>query len=109
MIDPVSIAAVTAAVTVLATKFVEGVLAEAGKSLWKRVAPVLGLAESPKPEDLPDMPEKVAQALVERPDALAEVQRILAENPAATGVNITINAKNVGAGYVAGNQYNKND
>jgi hypothetical protein len=50
MIDPVTLAVVTSAVSYLALKVVEGTTSEAGKDLWSSVRRRLGLSADPSPD-----------------------------------------------------------
>jgi hypothetical protein len=52
MTDPITLAVVTAALTHLGLKTVEGTVSEAGKDLWRTVKNRLGWAADPAPDDL---------------------------------------------------------
>lgn len=51
--DPITLATVTSAVTMLATEAAKSAAGEAGKALWEKVKRRLGFASEPKPADLP--------------------------------------------------------
>ncbi len=72
--DPVILATITSAVTVLATEAAKGFSGEAGKAAWKSLKSVFGWSEEPKPETLA---EEVAQKLQQRPELGQEILRIL--------------------------------
>lgn len=50
--EPITLATMTAAVTVLATEAAKSLAGEAGKSLWEEIKGRLGFTSDPKPDDL---------------------------------------------------------
>jgi hypothetical protein len=51
--DPVTLATVTAALTLLSTECAKGVASEAGKDLWSRARGLLGWTKEPDAQELP--------------------------------------------------------
>jgi hypothetical protein len=78
MIEPIALASITSAVTVLGNEFLKGMAGEAGKSTWMQIKSLFKWQSEPKVEDLPKM---VATALTESPQ-LAEAVLDLLKNHA---------------------------
>jgi hypothetical protein len=96
MVDPVTLAIVTSAVTQFSTEFSKGMIGEAGKSTWKKLCSILGWDhESPPAAD--KLPASVATTLANAPEKVTEVQEELSQNP-ATGIagQVIVHAKNIG-------------
>jgi len=53
LIDPISLATVTAALTVLGTETAKGVASEAGKNIWTKTKDLLGWTTDPDATALP--------------------------------------------------------
>jgi hypothetical protein len=51
--DPVTLATVTAALTLLGTECAKGLASQAGKDLWSRAKGLLGWAKEPDTQELP--------------------------------------------------------
>jgi len=84
MIDPVVLASVTSAVSLLGHEFLKGIGGEAGKSTWAEIKHLLGWKTDPAAEEIPT---KVATALMESPDLVERIVSLLKErntgNPTA--------------------------
>jgi hypothetical protein len=94
--DPLSLATLTTALSVLGQEVAKGTASEAGKKIWARVEKAFGWAGAQKDADLPT---KAAAAIQEQPKLAQEVTELLQslkpnESRAAAIVE-TINAKNV--------------
>lgn len=50
--DPITLATVTSAVTVLATEFAKGTVSEAAKDTWSKIKSLLGFKKDPQPDEL---------------------------------------------------------
>lgn len=74
MIDPIALATLTSAVTVLGNEFLKGVAGEAGKTTWTKIKTILGWNSDPKPAEIP---EKVATALSESPHLAEQIIELL--------------------------------
>ena|SRR6185436_15917838 len=77
MIDPTTLATVTAAVSVLGTEFTKGLAGEAGKNTWGQIKRLFGWNSEPQPSDLAG---EVAKKLQESPDLASKVVKLLQEN-----------------------------
>jgi hypothetical protein len=53
MVDPISLATVTAALTVLGTECAKGVASEAGKTLWAKTMGLLGWTKHLEEKEIP--------------------------------------------------------
>ena len=51
--DPVTLATVTAALTLLGTECAKGVASQAGKDIWSKAKSILGWAKDPDAQELP--------------------------------------------------------
>jgi len=59
--DPVTLATITAALTVLSMEVAKGAAGEAGKTLWNKIKSKLGWDQDPSPQDLaPEIARKLA-------------------------------------------------
>jgi hypothetical protein len=94
--EPITLAAITSAVTILATEAGKSGASEAGKSTWIEIRKRLGW--SPNPNE-PDLARKIAEKLVERPEAARDIVTLLQGAPNDIGAARTlvgsINAENV--------------
>jgi hypothetical protein len=75
--DPVTLATITSAVTVLATETGKGLAGEAGKSAWAGIKSVLGFKSDPPPAELAPA---VAARLADDEEAAREIVRLLREH-----------------------------
>jgi hypothetical protein len=94
-LDPVAMATITSAVSVLGTEYLKGVGTEAGKATWNKLKSLLGWKEDPPAEEIP---HAVATSLKTSPDLAQKILELLKDNRAA-GVAASmvgkIDAKNV--------------
>ena len=74
MIDPIALASITSAVSVLGNEFFKGVAGEAGKSTWAKIKTLFNWQSDPKPEDIP---HTVATALNSSPELAGQVLALL--------------------------------
>jgi hypothetical protein len=85
VMDPITLATVTSAVTLLASECGKGLASEGGKDLWKKIKSKLGWDSDPSPEDIAP---KIAGRL-ERDDALlTQIVGLLKAQPAGTASQI---------------------
>lgn len=80
-LEPVSMAVITSAVTLLGNEYMKGVASEAGKATWTAIKSLFGWASDPSPADIP---EKVAAALTTSPEIADELLNILKTMNAGT-------------------------
>lgn len=80
--DPVALATVTSAVTMLASEAGKGIAGEAAKDLWGQIRRRLGLAKDPSKEELAPT---VARALAEDEAAAGDVVRMLQQHAGQAG------------------------
>jgi hypothetical protein len=93
--DPVALATITSAVSVLATESAKGLAGQAGKDTWARIKSVLGWKDDPAPEKLAPA---VAERLANDDDAARAVVMLLRENASvgsAAAIVGNINAERV--------------
>ncbi|RYZ10573.1 MAG: hypothetical protein EOO70_10315 [Myxococcaceae bacterium] len=92
--NPIALATVTSAVTLLATEAAKAVATQAAKDAWERVKAHLGFDAEPS---APEVPALTATALQERPELLPELQRIVAESGSQAAGQLvgTVNAEKV--------------
>jgi hypothetical protein len=94
--DPVTLATITAGVSVLASECAKGVAGEAGKDLWTRIKKRLGFQQEP---ELPMLAPAVAQKLSEDESAAKDVIELLRNHasaaPTAAAMIGQINAERV--------------
>ena len=92
--DPIALATITSALTLIATEVAKGTASEAGKALWTQIKSMLGLAQEPSSANLaPEiagrlavdskLAKKIVELLQAHPDsdrrASALVEKIDAE------------------------------
>lgn len=75
--DPVTLATITSAVTVLATECSKGIAAEAGKDLWAKIKALLEWKDEPPPSQLS---EKIATELQNQPSVALQIVELLKNN-----------------------------
>lgn len=92
MLDPVSLALTTTAVTALASKVYDGAAGAAGEALWQRLTALLGIDAKTEPAELP---EAIEAALKRQEAKLDDVVRLLRENPTTAPLVGTIHAQKV--------------
>ncbi|MGA7414533.1 MAG: hypothetical protein WBW33_28950 [Bryobacteraceae bacterium] len=81
MIDPVALATITSAVSVLGTEYLKGFSTEAGKATWTGVKALFRWASDPEPAEIP---EKVATTLTASPDLTEKLLELLKNNQTGT-------------------------
>jgi hypothetical protein len=79
-IEPIALATITSAVSVLGTEYLKGVATEAGKTTWNKLKSVLGWKSDPAPEDIP---HSVATSLENSPELATKILELLNANKAA--------------------------
>ncbi len=72
--DPITLATITAGLTVLATEAGKGLAGEAGKSAWETIQRKLGWGEEPETAVLAS---RIAQELQRKPDVAREILELL--------------------------------
>jgi hypothetical protein len=92
MIDPITLATISSAVSVLGNEFLKGAAGEAGKSAWEKIKALLHWKSDPKVEEIP---KQVATALTESPELAAEIVKLLkaAETGGASAMVGSIHAE----------------
>lgn len=81
LIDPVALASITAAVSVLGNEYLKGFASEAGKGTWSGVKALFGWTSDPAPAEIP---EKVATALTASPDIAEKLLELLKSSQTGT-------------------------
>lgn len=81
MVDPVTLATVTAAVTAVGLDIAKQVASDTTKALWAKVKSVLGWTTDPAPDKLA---VEAAKKLAEQPELVAQVTLLLQKTPAET-------------------------
>jgi hypothetical protein len=74
MIDPIALASITSAVSVLGNEFLKGIAGEAGKSTWAKIKTLFNWQSEPEAEDIP---HAVATALTQSPQLAAQILDLL--------------------------------
>lgn len=74
MIEPISLATITAALTVLGTEIAKGTASEVGKDLWLKTKGLFGWAGELSTNELP---EKIANRLLNDDELFAKVVALL--------------------------------
>jgi hypothetical protein len=80
--DPLTLATVTSAVTLLATEAGKGLAGEAAKDIWTQIRTRLGLVKDPPKEE---MAPTIARALAADHTAAGDVVRLLQQHAAHAG------------------------
>ena len=81
MVDPVALASITSAVTVLGHEYLKGIASEAGKSTWTGIKSLLVWISDPPPAEIP---ERVANAITAAPDTAHKLLELLKSNQTGT-------------------------
>ena len=79
--DPITLATVTSAVTVLASEFAKGALSEAGKDTWAKVKALFRWKRDPQPAQLAPA---VAKRLQEDEELAKQIIKLLQQQPTGT-------------------------
>lgn len=92
MIDPITLATISSAVSVLGNEFLKGVAGEAGKTTWAKIKALLDWQSDPKVEEIP---HAVATALTQSPQLAEEIVKLLksAETGGASAMVGSIHAE----------------
>jgi len=91
--DPIILAMLTSAVTVLGTKVAEGAASEAGKTLWGGVKDLFGWKNEPPSAEIP---QRAAKHLQDHPEHASQVVQLLQQDKEAVGMLVgQINAEKV--------------
>lgn len=77
LLDPITLATVTSAVTLLGSEAVKGFASEAGKTAWGAIKSLFGWKVDPAPADIP---ERVATTLTASPELAHKVWELLRNN-----------------------------
>ena len=75
--DPIVLATITSALTLLSTEAAKGAASEAGKQLWGRIRSMLGWAKDPSP---PDLSAEIARKLATAPELASKIVELLQGN-----------------------------
>jgi len=76
-LDPITLATITSAVTLLGEESVKGLGSEVGKSTWRLVRSLFGWKDDPPPADIP---HQVATTLTASPELAQKVWELLKNN-----------------------------
>jgi hypothetical protein len=76
--DPIILATVTSALTLVATEVTKGAAGEAGKGLWSKIKSVLGWTQDPSSSELASV---IARKLASDPEAAKKIIALLQANP----------------------------
>lgn len=79
--DPITLATVTAAVTVLGSEFAKGALSEAGKDTWAKIKALFRWKRDPQPTQLAPA---VAQRLQGDQELAKQIVTLLQQQPTGT-------------------------
>ena len=74
MVDPITVATITSAVSVLGNECLKGIAGEAGKTLWGRIKSKLGWNSEPDPAAIP---AETAKKLSASPELAKEILELL--------------------------------
>jgi hypothetical protein len=77
MPDPITIAMITAAVSVLGNEYLKGIASEAGKNTWQKVKSLFGWESEP---EVSDVASQVARKLHASPELVQQVWELLKSN-----------------------------
>jgi hypothetical protein len=80
-VDPIILASITSAVSVLGNEFLKGISGAAGKSAWANIQSLLGWQSAPKAEEIP---AKVATALTASPELAERILELLKNQDVGT-------------------------
>jgi hypothetical protein len=82
MIDPLNLAVITSAVSVLGVEYAKGIATEAGKSSWEKIKQLFGWVEDPHPAEIP---QRAAAALVDSPELAKSILGLLKRDTGSGG------------------------
>jgi hypothetical protein len=95
MTDPITIATITAAVSVLGNEYLKGIASDAAKSTWQSIKSLFGWKADPEPSS---MAADAAEKLCASPELVEKILQLLNDAGAigTAGAMVgRINAKNV--------------
>jgi len=75
--DPITLATITSAVTVLASECAKGIAGEAGKDIWIKIKALFKWKDEPPP---PRLSENIAKELQNQPAVALDVVELLKRN-----------------------------
>lgn len=78
LVDPVVLASITSAITLLREDYVKGLASEAGKATWTGIKSLLQWHSDPAPEEIP---VKVAADLASVPENVEKLLELLKRSP----------------------------
>jgi len=78
LIDPIALASITSAVTLLGHEYAKGIAGEAGKATWTQIKSLFDWHTDPP---VAEIPEKVAGALTASPETAGKLVEILKSQP----------------------------
>jgi hypothetical protein len=81
--EPVALASVTSAITVLGTKVAEGVAGEAAKTIWERTLKLFGWSAAPP---VAELAQATAEHLQSHPEHAAQVINMLKQDAGSVGM-----------------------
>jgi hypothetical protein len=76
--DPVILATVTSAITLVATEVTKGAASEAGKALWTKIKGMFGWSTDPSP---PDLAADIARKLANDAELTKKIVELLKAQP----------------------------
>lgn len=76
--EPITLATITAALTVLATDVISGAASAAGEDLWQKAKALLGWRAEP---DLPNLAVAIAEELQRNEERAGQLVALLQEHP----------------------------
>ncbi len=80
--DPITLATVTSAVTLLATECGKGLASEAGKATWSKIRSLLGWQDEPTEKTEKEFAPAVARRLEKDEVVVRQIVALLQEQPA---------------------------
>ncbi len=72
--DPVTLATITSAITIVGTECAKGVASSAGKDLWSRIRSLLHFQKEP---EVAELPTSIATALLRDEEAAKKIVQLL--------------------------------
>jgi hypothetical protein len=94
MLDPIVLATITSAVSLLGHEYLKGAASEAGKATWSGIKSVFGWNSDPAPAEIP---HKTAEAITASPE-LAEQLLVLLKNHQAGSATAIVGQLHVSEG-----------
>jgi hypothetical protein len=88
MLDPISLATLTSAVTLVAQDYGKGVAGEAGKATWIAIKSLFGWRSDPA---VAEVPEQVATGLSSSPEIAEKLIEILKRDPSQPTASLVHN------------------